>query len=471
MPLRVRLVAGFVVAMLLLLGAAGGFVSWRVQVALDDDIRSELVGTAAALTSLVGPDGRLDASRASGVTGAGWQVVDRDGEVVSAGGPTALRPELPADRLAKVASSEEHTADLGSFLPASPDAVRVLVEPLAESGGAGDRVLVVAVSRARRDEALRELLAQLAIGLGSALVVAAAVGYVLARSALRPVERYRVRAAEIAAGASGLRLDVPDDRDDEVTRLGDTLNAMLAALEEAVAHERRFVDDASHELRTPLTLLRSRIELAARRSRSVGEHEAVLEELLVDVDRLSRLADQLLDLGSVHRAGPDADEPVDAAAVVSGVIVLRRVARPEQAGAVELSVPTVPGTTTVSGLSRTSLERIVTNLVDNAVLHGRGPVVVRLDAVGDCVRLRVGDAGEGMSPELLAAATERFARSPEARSRPGSGLGLAMVAQLVAVAGGELRLCSGGVHHSVGTALPIPCDHDEAMLVTVLLPG
>jgi signal transduction histidine kinase len=76
-----------------------------------------------------------------------------------------------------------------------------------------------------------------------------------------------------------------------------------------------------------------------------------------------------------------------------------------------------------------------------------------------------------MPPDLLATATERFARAPEARTRPGSGLGLALVATLVTDAGGELRLCHAGRHDSTGRAAPVPCVHDDAMTVTVLLPG
>ena len=101
----------------------------------------------------------------------------------------------------------------------------------------------------------------------------AVVGDLLARLALRPVERYRAQADDIIAGATGVRLEVPPERDDEVTRLGHTLNTMLAALEGAVDRERRFVNDASHELRTPLTLLTSRLQLARRRHRTVQDHE------------------------------------------------------------------------------------------------------------------------------------------------------------------------------------------------------
>ena len=201
--------------------------------------------------------------------------------------PAAPHPTAPlvsADDLDQVGGGAL-TKDIGKLLPIADKPYRVQVTALDEPPG---HYLVVGVRRDHRDEALRELLLQLTLaGLG-ALAVAAVVGDVLARAALRPVERYRRRAAEIADGADGLRLDVPEGRDDEVTRLGHTLNDMLAALERSLERERRFVNEASHELRTPLTLLKSRIQLAQRRSRTVEEHEAVLDELAVDVDPTHR---------------------------------------------------------------------------------------------------------------------------------------------------------------------------------------
>ena len=93
-----------------------------------------------------------------------------------------------------------------------------------------------------------------------------------------------------------------------------------------------------------------------------------------------------------------------------------------------------------------------------------------VDQVDRSARLQVSDCGPGMPPRLLATATDRFARSPEARNRPGSGLGLSLVATMVTNASGPLRLCQAGHHHQVGTPRAVRCDHDAAMTVTVLLP-
>jgi signal transduction histidine kinase len=453
LPLRTRLVAGFLVAMLVLLSAAGAFVYWRVEYALDRGLDTELENAATAITPLVAANGDVD-SPAADATGAGWQVLTAEGVVLDSGGPAPDRPLL---RERQLPQSGHRTYDVGSLLPFSKAPYRVRVTALPDG-----HLLLVAVRRDHRDEALRELVAQLVSAGLVSLLVAAVVGDLLARAALRPVERYRRRAAEIAAGAGGLHLDVPEGRDDEVTRLGDTLNEMLAALEESVARERRFVNDASHELRTPLTLLKSRIQLARRRTRDVAEHERVLGELAVDVERLAELAEQLLQLGT-----PAVEGDCDATAVARAVVERELAARPG-VGLRLTGDPAAP-----VGLAERAVERIVTNLVANAFTHGAPPVVVSVavrGTAGAYVVLAVSDDGPGMSQTLLGSAPGRFTRSPEARSRPGSGLGLSLVFELVTAAGGELRLCHAGRHVSHGPALPLPCDHGPRMTVSVILP-
>ncbi|HEX5089767.1 MAG TPA: ATP-binding protein [Nocardioides sp.] len=464
LPIRVRLVAGFSVAMFVLLTGAGAFVYWRVEYALDRGLDTELAQASAVVAPLVGTDGIVGSPAAADATGLAWQVLGTDGEVLDSGGPAPAKPLLSATQLDTVGGSGHRTFDVGSLLPISDEPYRVRVSPLADRPGGRAAYLLVGVRRDHRDEALRELLVQLGIAGFVALAIASVVGYLLARLALDPVERYRRRAAEIAAGAVDLRLDVPPVRDDEITRLGHTLNEMLTALELALDRERQFVNDASHELRTPLTLLKSRIQLARRRTRSVAEHERTLDELEVDVTRLADLAEQLLDL-SRDRAEPDGTS--DVGDVVSSVLERWRLARPDRAGEISLRTPPQPA---LARLDPRVLERVVTNLLDNAFAHGRPPVRVRVRSAGDHTVLEVADAGLGMPPELLGQATRRFHRAPDARSRPGAGLGLSIVEQLVTGAGGELRVCHGGCHTSNGSPVALDCDHDDAMTVTVILP-
>ena len=249
--------------------------------------------------------------------------------------------------------------------------------------------------------------------------------------------------------------------------MGHTFNDMLSSLERSLERERQFVDQASHELRTPITLLSSRIQLARRRPRSQAEHERILGELQVDLDRLAGLAEQLLQLGSAAAGGDRSGADLAAAAVRA--VSQRRLALPARAGDLSVRVLDDPLPTRIADVE---MDRVLTNLLDNATSHGAAPIEVVVDRpASGWNRLLVIDAGPGMPASLLATATQRFARAEEARSRPGAGLGLSLVAALVTGAGGELRLCHGGHHTREGRRSPVSCDHGPAMTVTVLLPA
>jgi signal transduction histidine kinase len=240
---------------------------------------------------------------------------------------------------------------------------------------------------------------------------------------------------------------------------------MLAALERSLKQEREFFNNASHELRTPLTLLTSRIQLARRRRRTVAEHEQTLDELALDVTRLSELTEQLLELS---RRPAASSVPSDVTRTVALAVERRRAAQPEMASRISLRVA---DSSVLARMDALVLERLVTNLLDNALTHGRPPVRVEVRNEAGHAAVEVSDAGAGMSDDLLAQATRRFFRAPEARSRPGAGLGLSIVEQLVSGAGGELRLCHGGHHASTGVPSALPCRHGVRMTVTVILPG
>ncbi|SDT00330.1 Signal transduction histidine kinase [Friedmanniella luteola] len=465
LPLRVRLVAGFSATMLLVLLAAGGFVYWRVHFALDRQVNEDLTEISTRLTPLITDTGAFRTDASASDRSEIYQVLDAQGQVLTAS-PTAGPEPLLDTADARQALTAPVRRDIGALLPIKNHPLRAYGVPLPNTGGPA-KVLVVAVRRDHRDEALLELLLQLGIaGLG-ALVLTSAVGYLLTRSALRPVERYRAQADQIVHGVPGVRLGISEQRDDEVTRLGRTLNTMLDALETALERERDFVRDASHELRTPLTLLTTRVQLALRRPRTVTEHEEILREVRTDLDRLTRLAEQLL---RAETHGLYEDRSVDLAHVAGQAVHERnRTAdgeppRPEPRFHLQAPAPVEVA------VGEVELAQVVGNLLDNALLHGQPPVHVHVDRVGAVGRLQVQDAGPGMDAQLLATATRRFSRAAESRSRPGFGLGLALVAAAVTRAGGELRLCSAGHHQSSGVPTPSTCEHGPAMTVTVLLP-
>ena len=461
LPLRARLVAGFAAAMLIVLTAAGAFVYLRVQYALDLRLNEDLAAQAAQLVDNVGSGAAPAVS-----PGTTFQLLDVNNRVLTASlglaGTSLLRPDQTATAL-----HHRLLADRGELFPISSHTLRlyaIALHPGATPPTGAAAVAVLAVRRDQRDEALRELIAQLTLANLAALAVASLVGYRLARAALIPVERYRTEAARIAAGATGVRLAVRTDSHDEIARLGHTLNTMLAALETALDRERRFVNDASHELRTPLTLLSAELELALRRPRSIAELEQAVKAAAVDTAELIRLADALLTVG-VQPDQADADE-VNLGRLVTDVIARYQLT----AGDTRLALHTQAAPALLVRGDATRLEQVITNLLDNAVRHGTAPITATADRTAEVIRLTVHDTGSGMDPNFLPRATERFSRADTARTTSGTGLGLSLVDAIVTAHHGELRICAHGVHHRTTSRFDVGCEHPTAgTTITVLL--
>jgi two-component system OmpR family sensor kinase len=305
----------------------------------------------------------------------------------------------------------------------------LLVVP-EESG----QTIVVGASLEDRDDALAGLLAAFLVGGPIALALSTLLGYLLAGALLRPVERMRRRATEISTDTPGGRLPLPQARD-EIFRLGETLNEMLGRLEAGMARERRFVADASHELRTPLALLRTELELARRRSRSPQELGAAVDSAAEEVDRLVRLAEDLLVLARADERGLALQrEPIDVRELLETV-----------AGRFgdELEVSASDDETIVG--DRVFLEQALGNLVDNARRHGAGTIRLEAERSDGRLLLHVHGEGPGFPAELLPHAFDRFTRADEARERGGAGLGLAIVATIARAHGGTARAADSTV--------------------------
>lgn len=427
LPLRARLVAAFAGVMLLVLTGAGAFVYWRVEVALDHTLDADLSSQAQGVARAW----RLDQDPAAVVSSRPVdtiaQLLSYDGQVVAAtpaaSGLVLITPGALALR--------GQVRTTGNLLTGGRRRLRVRTVLLLPDQAARPLVAAVAVRLGPRDEALRELLGQLAAANLIALLAASLVAYRLALAALRPVERYRTRAEQIADGVPGVRLDVPQGVDDEVTRLGHTLNRMLTVQERTVEQQRQFLADASHELRAPLAVLTSEVELALRRPRTAEQHERTLQQVALDTARLVQLADQLLDLEQGRASGA---QTADVGQLLDRLAYPGTVASP---GLLSVRV----------GLAPSQLQQVLDNLVRNAQLHGQGAVRADARPAGDGVLLTVSDEGDGPPADFLPHAVERFRRADPARTTPGSGLGLALVHTLVGQAGGELRLCTPAGHH------------------------
>jgi two-component system OmpR family sensor kinase len=242
----------------------------------------------------------------------------------------------------------------------------------------------------------------------------------------------RRRAAEISSSSLDERLPVPRARD-EVARLGETLNEMLARLEDGLERERRFVSDASHELRTPLAMLRTELELALRRARTPEELERSIHSAAEETDRLSRIADDLLLLARAEQGRlPLQAEPTDLADVLETVRA-RFAARAElESRPIEIHLDDSP----VARVDRLRLEQALGNLVDNALRHGEGAITITAEARGPIAELHVLDEGTGFPDGFGDKAFEPFSRATP--SGDGSGLGLAIVATIVRAHDGEV---------------------------------
>jgi signal transduction histidine kinase len=284
------------------------------------------------------------------------------------------------------------------------------------------------------------------VGIPLLVLITGLVTYLAAGRALRPVEAIRARVA--AAGDDlAVRVPVPPAHD-EVGRLAQTMNAMLARLQAAQAAQRRFVADASHELRSPLATIATGLELVSGGNAGPDAVDALRGETA----RLGRLVDALLLLARADERGlAPRREDVDLDEVVQA-----EQRRPSVG--IALRVDAVP--VRVVG-DRARLAQVVRNLVDNACRHARSAVVVTVRREGNRAAVDVVDDGPGVPPGERARVFRRFVRLDDARARAdgGAGLGLAIVSEVVAAHGGTVDVVDGPLGGALfRVRLPLPAE-------------
>jgi two-component system sensor histidine kinase MprB len=295
---------------------------------------------------------------------------------------------------------------------------------------AGEEGLAIQLARplTEVDQTLARLALVLAlVGLGG-IALAAGMGLAISHGSLAPLSSLSA-AVEHVAETQDLESRIAVERDDEIGSLAAAFNTMLEALETSRSQQQRLVTDASHELRTPLTSLRTNIEFLARaEGMQETDRTALMNDVSYEMRELSSLVSEMVELATSAKAGDEPLEGVDLTETVEEVVTRarRRTGR----------TITVTGNAGHIQGRPSSLQRAISNLIDNADKWSPPDGVIEVELSEG--RVEVADHGPGIREQDLRHIFDRFYRATEARTLPGSGLGLSIVKEIVAQHGGEV---------------------------------
>ncbi len=325
--------------------------------------------------------------------------------------------------------------------PVSSEAMLIYNRPIAQNG---QTVYIVQVARplTERNRTLQSLAATLGVAGLLTILVAFGAGWALSGLTLRPIHRITHTAQAIGEERDFTRRVDYTGPQDEVGRLANTFNQMLARLQDAyqkVEHslqmQRDFVADVSHELRTPLTTLRGNLGLLRRNPPSPPDEQAdILADMVDESDRLIRLVNDLLLLARADAGRSLAREPFALQPVMEESIRQARLLDGQRPISLEAS----PGTSILG--DRDAFKQVMLILLDNALKHSEGDIRVVVNQNGAQVEIRVQDQGPGISPDKLERIFDRFFRGGEDSVIPGFGLGLPIAKALVEGMGGTIAI-------------------------------
>lgn len=458
--IRSRLAVGYAVAMLVTLGGFCAAVYYELRKpsisGLDQELADErdlavryLTESHRVLGRLVQPS--VSPSLEPGIA-AGFQglrdymlLVDTAGSILYTSDSLAALPFSDLQALSGLLTPPPVLVRSISLTLKSGREVRATVAPLLTAGYPISAILVAApVSRGAPDATV--FLRSMLLVAPLALLASVFAGYWLSASALRPVQGIIDELAAITDGRSlHRRLEVPL-AGDEVSRLAQTLNGMLARLEQSFSSLRRFTADASHELKTPLMVLRAGVERSLTDPRTPTEVMVSLDETLGEINRMTELVESLLTLARADEGRAplpvertDLRDLVAEASETAGMLA--------ESGGLKVTTVMPEGPVWVM-VDRRRIREMLLNLVTNAIKYTprEGKVELALMSRSDGAAITVRDTGIGITSNDLPHIFERFWRADLARSRtgerPGSGLGLAITKWIAEAHGGSITASS-----------------------------
>ncbi len=445
---RVTLALRITAAMTVGVGAVAALSYVTLQQVLDREVDASIIKVASiqAATVTDDPSGEMHFHEweLTPEEAASIRDLNRYAQVWSADGRSLLRTrylteDLPLDTAAlRQAAAGDLVWTEGVFQGVP---IRSLYYPLERMGEIHLRhVLQVAAPLEARNRMLNTMALLLALIVLTTAGSSFVGGWWLAGSAVRPVDTIIDQAEAIASGRKHRRIEAFADTR-EYQRLVRVLNRMLSRLDALIETQRRFTADASHELRSPLTALRGELEVARRRSRTAEEYERVIDSALEEVDRLSRLAEDLLTL-TRSEAGVITVRPQEVDLAERAGSTVERLGRRAREKGITVNLSREGDVR--AAVDPDLVDRILWNLVENALKFTPpgGSVDISVRRRGNYVVLDVLDSGPGIPEELLPHIFERFFRADQARARgratEGTGLGLSIVKALVGLHGGKV---------------------------------
>jgi two-component system, OmpR family, sensor kinase len=439
MPIRLRLAALFALGTAVLLATVGWAFATKLHsdlvLSLDSGLRPRADLLARAVVSNGDLSGLDVTVRSLGDSLS--QVYDPSATVVAASVEAGRAPLLDAAHLnAARHRSVSLTVPVHASSPdsAATEMARVIAVPVVRGGSTW--VVVVGSSLETVENATQRVRhAFLLAGLPAVLLAGLAAGLV-ARGALRPVERMRREVSDISEHGLGASIAVPATHD-EIAALAATMNTVLGRLKSALDRQRAFVADAGHELRTPLSILRLELDLASAPGRSNEDLRAAVTAAAFETDRLARLAEDLLTLALDDDQGalPGRDS-VNLAEVAAESVAAFSAPAAQRGVTITCNADSAVSIAGDAARMRQAVDNLLANAVQLAPNGSEVTVAVRRQGVVGTVE--VTDDGPGFPAEFVPHAFERFRRADSARARSegGTGLGLAIVAGVARAHGG-----------------------------------
>lgn len=405
---------------------------------VDDSLRVRASTSSLVLGELMERGGRAGRGRITGLSAPEvvlpWQQINFEGDIILHFSGT---PRLPVSREDLAAIKEGKV--FFQTVKVQGTSFRMLTVPNQLGAAQIGRDLT------ETNQILSNMTAQMGLFGLAGVLLTSLLGWFIAQRTTAPVTRLTHTVEEIAT-TGDLNVEVPVDRTDELGRLAQGFNTMLSALTRSKQQQKRLISDAGHELRTPLTSLRTNLEVL-RRQPQLGEEEQqiLVESALAEAEELSVLSTELVGLATDAYSDP---EPPITAPLID--FISEAIDRTRRRGATQIEVT---GTGWMVSARPHQIDRAVGNLLDNAKKWNSpgSPIVVTVEEGTVTVR----DFGPGISEADLPHIFDRFFRSVEARTMPGSGLGLSIVSQAVQANGGTVFARNhpdGGVE--IGFSLP-----------------